>query len=99
MTTLQLTLLARGKYVSAVLQQERQERLQERMQEQMERETGLGNLLLRGVGGWMREKLGMGNQSGDNALEELFAGMGLDGGFLQTATMRRMGSFKDWVAD
>jgi len=29
----------------------------------------------------MREKLGTGNQSEDNALEELFAGMGLDGGF------------------
>ena len=42
---------------------------------------GLGNLLLRGVGGWMREKLGTENQSDDNALEELFAGMGLDGSF------------------
>ncbi|KIM36269.1 hypothetical protein M413DRAFT_449317 [Hebeloma cylindrosporum] len=81
LTTLQLTLLARGKYVSAVLQQERQERLQEQMQERMEREMGLGNLLLRGVGGWMREKLGTSNPSDDNALEELFAGMGLDGGF------------------
>jgi peroxin-3 len=77
-----VTLLARGKYVSAVLQQERQERLQERMQERMEREMGSGNLLLRGVGGWMREKLGTRNQSDDNALEELFASMGLDGGSL-----------------
>ena len=82
LTTLQLTLLARGKYVSAVLQQERQERLQERMQERMEREMGLGNLLLRGVGGWMREKLGTENQSDDNALEELFTSMALDGGSL-----------------
>lgn len=30
----------------------------------------------------MREKLGTGNQTDDNALEELFAGMGLDGGSL-----------------
>jgi len=80
LTTLQLTLLARGKYISAVLQQERQERLQECMQERMEREMGLGNLLVRGVGGWMREKLGTENQSDDKALEELFASMGLDGG-------------------
>ena len=50
LTTLQLALLARGKYVSAVLRQELLERLQERMQERMERETGLGSLLLRSVG-------------------------------------------------
>ena len=37
LTTLQF---ARGKYVSAVLQQERQERLQQRMQERMEQEMG-----------------------------------------------------------
>jgi len=41
---------------------------------------GLGNLLLRGVGRWMREKLGTEDQSDDKALEELFASMGLDGG-------------------
>ena len=46
----------------------------------MKQEMGLGNLLLRGVGGWVREKFGTGNQSDDNALEELFTNMGLDGG-------------------
>jgi hypothetical protein len=80
LTPLQLTLLARGTYVFAVLQQERQERLQERMQERMEREMGFGNFLLQGVGRWMREKLGTRKQSDDNALEELFTSMGLDGG-------------------
>ena len=56
--------------------------LQERMQERMEREMGLGDLLLRDVGGWMREKLETENQSDDKAFEELFASMGLDGGYL-----------------
>jgi len=41
---------------------------------------GSGNLLVQGVGGWMREKLGTWNQSDDNTLEVLFASMGLDGG-------------------
>jgi len=49
------------------------------MQEQMEREIGLGNLLMRGVGGWIGEKLGRGNQSDDNVLDDLFASMGLHG--------------------
>jgi peroxin-3 len=47
----------------------------------MEREVGLANLLLRGVGGWIGEKLGKVNQTDDNALDELFASMGLDGYF------------------
>ncbi|KAF8965782.1 Peroxin-3-domain-containing protein [Flammula alnicola] len=80
LTTLQLTLLARGKYVNAVLQLEKQERLEERMRDRMERELSPANLLLKGIGGWVEGVMGRGGGA-QAGLEDLFQGLGMDGDF------------------
>ncbi|KAF9045040.1 Peroxin-3-domain-containing protein [Panaeolus papilionaceus] len=46
LTTIQLALLARSKYVSSVIQQEKDERMREQMEEAMQRELSAGNMLL-----------------------------------------------------
>ncbi|PPQ65087.1 hypothetical protein CVT24_003041 [Panaeolus cyanescens] len=46
LTTIQLTLLARSKYVSSVIQQEKDERMREQMEAAVQRELSVGNMLL-----------------------------------------------------
>ncbi|KAF8816113.1 hypothetical protein BYT27DRAFT_7209030 [Phlegmacium glaucopus] len=59
LTTLQLTLLARSKYVASVLQLEREERFRERLQS----ELSMSNILLGGDGGKRFERLMSGDIS------------------------------------
>ncbi|KAF9483303.1 hypothetical protein BDN70DRAFT_874009 [Pholiota conissans] len=77
LTTLQLTLLARGKYVNAVVQAEKQEQLEERMRERVERELSPANLLLKGASGWIGGLLGR-EDSVQASLESLLESIGLD---------------------
>ncbi|KDR77087.1 hypothetical protein GALMADRAFT_139109 [Galerina marginata CBS 339.88] len=71
LTTLQLTLLARGKYIAAILAQEKEERRQERL----EARTGLANVGLEIGGMLMRtaaQRLGFGgNKEQDGGLGQL----------------------------
>ncbi|THU89947.1 hypothetical protein K435DRAFT_968838 [Dendrothele bispora CBS 962.96] len=60
-TSLQLTLLARAKYVRGIIQKAKDEEIQERFEENMKNEFSLGGILVKMVKG----KLGWGNQSTD----------------------------------
>lgn len=81
LTTLQLTLLARGKYVHSIIHAERQQRLEERMRERMERELSPANLLMKGVSSWVGSMLGRSGGSATEGLEALLGSLGLDNSF------------------
>ncbi|KJA23709.1 hypothetical protein HYPSUDRAFT_201142 [Hypholoma sublateritium FD-334 SS-4] len=78
-TTLQLTLLARGKYLNSVIQTEKQERLDEEMRERMERELSPTKLILKGVTGWVGSYFGGTDEGAMEGIEAILESLGLDG--------------------